>query len=304
MSTGHGAGHFADQLGGEIARIGSPVCVGLDPVLESIPAEVRARHHEPLGCLGEFCRGVLESVSGAVPAVKLQSACFERYGSRGVALLEDVAAQAVRLGLVVVLDAKRGDIGTTSAHYAESVRRTGAHAVTVNGYLGRSGITPFLDAGLGVFVLVRTSNPDSDAFQGLELKDGRSVAEAMADGVAALGREHMGSLGGSQGGERGLSGVGAVVGATKSGAARALRSRMPDQIFLIPGYGAQGGTASDLRDMIRPGASTPATAGVLVTASRSVIYPGVSRVENRESGWRGAVAAAARELAREVRGIV
>jgi orotidine-5'-phosphate decarboxylase len=268
--------------------------VGLDPVLESVPAEVRARHHEPLACLGEFCRGVLESVSGVVPAVKMQSACFERYGSRGVALLEETIALAVRLGLLVVLDAKRGDIGTTSAHYAESVRRTGAHAVTVNGYLGVSGITPFLDAGLGVFVLVRTSNKDSDAFQGLELKDGRSVAEAMAEEVRSLGLGHRGACG--------LSGVGAVVGATKSGAAKALRERMPEQVFLVPGYGAQGGTAADVRDMIRPGAATPQDAGVLVTASRSVIYaqaaPG-----GREEGWRGAVGSAARELSREVRAI-
>lgn len=280
--------HFGDLLAGAIDRVGSPVCVGLDPVLESLPAEVRARHHEPLGAIAEFCRGVLHAIAdgGAiVPAVKFQSACFERYGFKGVGVLEECMGDAARLGLVVVLDAKRGDISTTAAHYAAAAKRAGAHAITVNGYLGRSGITPFLDVGLGVFVLVRTSNPDSDGVQAHRLADGRSVAEMVADEVAALGRERRG--------ERGLSAVGAVVGATKAGEARALRARMADQYFLVPGYGAQGGKAEDVREMMRAGATAGAR-GVLVTASRSVIYAGGA------GGWGEAVRDAAMKLAAEV----
>ncbi len=283
---------FADLLSHAIDRVGSPVCVGLDPVLDSLPAEIRARHHEPTQAVAEFCRGVLQAIAKPaplVPAVKFQSACFERYGHKGVAVLEEAIAEAAGLGLVVLLDAKRGDISTTAAHYAAGARRSGAHAITVNGYLGRSGITPFLEAQLGVFVLVRTSNPDSDAIQSPRLADGRTVAEMVADEVAALGRDHRATCG--------LSHVGAVVGATKSGEARALRARLRDQFFLIPGYGAQGGKAEDVRDMMRDGTS-PGSRGVLVTASRSVIYA------SGGGAWSEAVRSAAQTLAAEVRAIV
>jgi orotidine-5'-phosphate decarboxylase len=278
---------FADRLKDSIARVGSPSCVGLDPVLESLPGQIRSRHHEPLGAIAEFSHGVLHAIAGVVPAVKFQAACFERYGSRGVALLEELAIEAQRLGLVIVYDAKRGDIGTTSAHYAAGAKRLGAHAITANGYLGRSGLTPFLDAGLGLFVLVRTSNPDSDEIQSTPLSDGRSVGAMLADVVASLGASHHA--------ECGLSNVGAVVGATKSGEARALRERMPNQIFLIPGYGAQGGTAQDIRDMRRPG-QPPHLAGVLVTASRSVIYA----ADEGGRSWSDAVSSAARRFATEI----
>jgi len=279
--------HFADRLAAAIAKTGSPSCVGLDPVLESLPTEVRARHHEPLAAIGEFCHGVLQAVAGIVPAVKFQSACFERYGSRGVALLEELAVEANRLGLVIVYDAKRGDIGTTSAHYAACAKRLGAHSITANGYLGKSGLTPFLDAELGLFILVRTSNPDSDEIQGNSLADGRTVGGMLADFVAALGKSTVGACG--------LSNVGAVVGATKSGEAIALRKRMPDQVFLIPGYGAQGGTAQDIRDMRRAGQS-PHLAGVLVTASRSVIYANPAAGQS----WSDAISAGAKQLSKEI----
>lgn len=281
---------FSDLLVDAIARRASPACVGLDPVLESLPAEVRARHHDPLPAIGEFCRGVLAAVVDHAPAVKFQAACFERYGGRGVALLEELGEHARRLGLVVIYDAKRGDISTSAAHYAAAAVRLHAHAITLSGYMGASAVTPFLGAGQGVFVLVRTSNPDSDAVQSQRLADGRSVAELMADQVASLGREWRGA--------GGLSSVGAVVGATKSADAAALRRRMPDQVFLVPGYGAQGGTADDIRVMLRPGQPAE-TAGVLVTASRSVIYAApVAR-----QTWQDAVEAAAKKLAGELKAI-
>lgn len=277
--------HFADRLHDATRRTGSPVCVGLDPVLESLPADLRAKHHDPLEAIAEFCRGVLHAAAPHAPAVKFQSACFERYGGRGVLLLEHLLTETASQGFVVVLDAKRGDIGISASHYAASARRTGAHAVTVSGYLGPTGVTPFLDAGLAAFVLVRTSNPDSDAVQAHTLGDGRTVAEMMADHVAALGASRLGACG--------LSDVGAVVGATKSSEGRALRARMPSQVFLVPGYGAQGGTAEDIRALL-----TARGDGVLVTASRSIIYaPG-------EGPWQDRVAAAAKKLNREVFGIL
>lgn len=276
--------HFSDRLADALDRAGSPVCVGLDPVLDKLPEPVRAAHWEPPRAIAQFCAGVLEAVAGTVPAVKVQSACFERYGAEGVRTLEGVLSDARARGLVTVLDAKRGDIGVSAEHYAAAAFEHGrADALTVSGYLGPDTLTPYPG---GLFVLVRTSNPGSDAVQSLKLADGRTVAEMMADHVRALGDARRGS--------RGLSDVGAVVGATKPGDGPALRARMPDQVFLVPGYGAQGGTADDIRGMLRPGARSPGESGVLVTASRSVIYPG------GEGDWREQIRAAARRLASEI----
>jgi orotidine-5'-phosphate decarboxylase len=246
---------------------GSPACVGLDPVLERLPAPVRAQHADPVAAIHAFCAGVVDAVAGLVPVVKPQSACFERYGPPGVAALHALIAHARSRGLIVVLDAKRGDIGLTAEHYAHAAfDSAGADAVTLSGYMGPDTIEPFLGRpGTGVFVLVRTSNPGSDAVQAQRLADGRSVAELIADMVHTLGM--------SRSGARGLSDVGAVVGATKSADAAALRARMPNTIFLIPGYGAQGGTLDDVRACVRPGAKSPGDLGVLVNASRSVLYP-------------------------------
>jgi len=286
----------AELLAAALDRVGSPVCVGLDPVLESLDADLRSRHHEPIAAIAEFCHGVVRAVSPFAPAIKIQSACFERYGWKGVALLEEVASEARQRGMIVVLDFKRGDIGISAAHYAAAAVRAHAQWVTVSGYLGPSGVTPFLEAGLGAFVLVRTSNPDSDAVQAHMLTDGRSVAAMMADHVRELGAASIGS--------RELSSVGAVVGATKAGEGAMLRARMPNAVFLVPGYGAQGGTAADVRALLRPGAPSAATSGVLVTASRSVIYAKGDERTDAAKPWDQRVAAAAQTLAIEIRAVV
>jgi orotidine-5'-phosphate decarboxylase len=285
-----GATHVADRLADAMDGAGSPVCVGLDPVLERLPEQVRAEHWEPTRAISAFCRGVIDAVAPSVGIVKPQSACFERYGAPGVQALERVIEHARERGLAVILDAKRGDIGVSAEHYAAAALHMGAHAITVNAYLGPSTVEPYLDAGLGVFVLVRTSNRDSDLVQARELADGGTVAEMMASQVEALGRGRCG--------ERGLSGVGAVVGATKASDGRALRAIMADQPFLVPGYGAQGGTAEDIRAMLRPGATTPGESGVVVNASRSVIFPGAP------GDWRDAVARAASGFAADVRAVL
>lgn len=287
MPTPSTAIPFSDLLLNEIDRKGAPVCVGLDPVFEKLPAHVRARHNQPTAAIGEFTRSVLDAVAPSVPAVKFQAACFERHGSAGVGVLELACRHARDLGLIVVLDAKRGDIGISAEHYAASAAHAQAHAITVSGYLGPETLEPFTTAGLGLFVLVRTSNPGSDAVQSLKLDDGRTVAAMMADHVARLGARFMGS--------RGLSSVGAVVGATKASDGRMLRERMPDQIFLIPGYGAQGGTADDIRALLGP-----RSPGVLVTASRSIIYA----FDAASSEWSADVARASRALAAEIRAVV
>ncbi|MCC6660322.1 MAG: orotidine-5'-phosphate decarboxylase [Phycisphaerales bacterium] len=275
---------FSDRLLAAIGAVGVPACVGLDPVLEQIPHAVRAAHPDPPAATYAFCLGVIDAVAGIVPAVKPQSACFERLGPPGTLVLHEVCAHASRRGLAVVLDAKRGDIGVSARHYARAAVQIGAHAITVNAYLGMETVVPYLDAGLGAFVLVRTSNPDSDAVQRARLADGRTVAEMMADHVAVLGAGHLGTAG--------VSDAGAVVGATKAADGPALRKRMPNTMFLVPGYGAQGGSAEDVRELFDSRGG-----GVLVNASRSVLYP----TPPEDPDWRHAVALAAQRFTDDLR---
>ncbi len=289
--------HFSDRLAEAIDRAGSPVCVGLDPVADRLPAAMQG----PGGAaekIEQFCQGVIDAVAPHVPAVKFQSACFERYNAAGARTLRTLIRHARSRRLIVILDAKGGDIGVTAEHYAHAAfggddanPENAADALTVSGYLGPDTVEPFLRPGRGVFVLVRTSNPGSDAVQSHRLADGRTVAEMMADHVTALGATRRGT--------RGLSDVGAVVAATKPADAAALRARMPGSIFLVPGYGAQGGTAADVRAMIRPGARSTGDAGVLITASRSVIYA----FEPSDFDWTSAVGRAAAEFAGELRAL-
>lgn len=280
---------FADKLADAIDRAGTPLCVGLDPVLERLPDGIDRR--DASAALDSFCAGVIDAVAGVVPAVKPQSACFERHGSAGVAALERVIGRAREAGLVVLLDVKRGDIGPTARHYAAAAAGLGADAVTVNPYMGTPAVEASLEAGLGVFALVRTSNPEGDAVQSLLLERGGSVADRVASLVAGVGRRAIGG--------RGLSDVGAVVGATRAGEGPTLRGRMPDQVFLVPGLGAQGGSARDVRSMIRPGARRPGEMGVLASSSRSVIYAWEEGAGGRE--WIDAVRSAADRAAADVR---
>ncbi|MBM4008028.1 MAG: orotidine-5'-phosphate decarboxylase [Planctomycetes bacterium] len=279
-----GRQHPADSLLKAIDAMGAPVCVGLDPVLERIPSEVRIG--TPAASVARFSLGIIDAVRGIVPCIKVQAACFERYGADGFKALEEVMVAAKAAGLLTILDAKRGDIGISAEHYAAALfGHFSADWCTVNAYLGIDGVTPFLAHG-GVFALVRTSNPASDALQSLQLTDGRSVAEAVASLVAATGAQSIGTSG--------FSSLGAVVGATKAQDATSLRAVMPQQLFLVPGYGAQGGTADDVRRCFRPDGK-----GAIVTASRSVIYPTCDDGEH----WKSAVERAARTFAAEIRAV-
>ncbi len=280
------AAHPADRLLAAFERIGAPVCVGLDPVIDRMPSPLAGL--APAASLERFSLGALEAIREHVACVKLQSACYERYGAEGIAALHTVAHAAWAAGFEVILDAKRGDIGISAEHYAAASLAHHADWTTVNGYLGDDGIAPFLHAtggaGRGAFALVRTSNPSGDAFQSLRLADGRSIAEAMADLVATLGAGHLG--------ERGTSALGAVVGATKRHDAAALRARMPQQMFLVPGYGAQGGGVDDVLPCFRSDGT-----GAIVTASRSVIYP----AGGGGADWTAAIAKAAERFRAEIR---
>jgi orotidine-5'-phosphate decarboxylase len=273
--------HPADSMLAAIDRVGAPVCVGIDPVLDRLP-EACLIAGEPLPSIERFCRGVVEAVAPSVGVCKYQSACFERYGSQGVALLEGLLAHAAECGLEVILDAKRGDIGISAEHYAAAVRGR-APWVTVNAYLGTDGIEPFLEHG-GAFALARTSNPGGDALQRLELADGRTIAEAVADLLAEAGDSRIG--------DSGYSALGAVVGATKRADAEMLRSRMPRQLFLVPGYGAQGGGVDDVLPCFNADGR-----GAVITASRSVIY---AFKNDTVGAWTDAVTRAAERFSSEI----
>jgi orotidine-5'-phosphate decarboxylase len=287
----------ADLLAQALARTNTTACVGLDPVFEQLPDALRTL--APVSAIEAFSLGVVRAISGAgVGVVKVQSACYERYGSAGFAAMERTIAATRDAGLLVVLDAKRGDIGISANHYAASAKAIGAHWITVNGYLGPSTIEPYLQAGLGVFVLVRTSNPDSDSVQAHTLASGASVAEMMASHVRTLGDKFMGS---THAGSTPLSSVGAVVGATKPQDGPRLRALMPNTTFLVPGYGAQGGTLADIRGLMRAGTRKASEAGVLITASRSVIYPKADAIDASSThAWDARVHRAAQALIAEL----
>lgn len=236
--------------------------------------------------------GILDAIVGSVAVIKPQSACFERFGSAGYAILEKVIARARDLDFIVILDAKRADIGSSATHYAIGAADLGAHFITVSPYMGPSSIEPFLDAGLGVFALARTSNQDSDVVQLQPLADGSCVTHAISTMIANMGADKIG--------DSGISNLGAVVGATKSAAdVRTLRDIMPNQMFLVPGVGAQGGTIDDVKPMTRSGTSTPGELGVIVNASRSVIYA----QPTADQSWLSAIQVAASTFAKDLKSL-
>jgi orotidine-5'-phosphate decarboxylase len=275
--------HVADRLLSAVQRCGAPLCVGLDPVVAKLPEPLRARP-SAAKAIEEFSLAVLAACVRIAPVVKVQSACYERHGIDGMKALAATLAAAREHGYEVILDAKRGDIGISAEHYAAAAfEQARADWVTVNAYLGADGLAPFLAAGHGAFALVRTSNPGGDALQSLRLEDGRTVAEAVADLVAEAGKA---SIGGS-----GFSALGAVVGATKPADAARLRGRMPHALFLVPGYGAQGGGIADIKPCFHPDGR-----GAIITASRSIIYPQAPDA----SDWAGAIRRAAESTHREL----
>jgi len=271
--------HFSDRLADAVERKRSQLVVGLDPVVERMPAALH-------GDLRAFCAGIVDAVADHAVAVKPQSAFFEAHGADGVRAFRDVCGYARDAGLLVIADVKRGDVGSTARAYAQAYVPL-ADALTVNPYLGGDSVEPFLEAcrrdGAGVFFLVKTSNPGSADVQDVELADGRRLWQHVAGLVRGWGEDLVG--------DRGLSAVGAVVGATFPREVAAARSLLPHSVLLLPGVGAQGGTPTDLAPAFAAG---PASA--LVSASRSVIYA------RPEAGgdWQSAVEAEAKRLAREV----
>ena len=278
------AKHFADRMLDAVEAKQAPLCVGLDPMYERLPKQIREiASAEPRG-LGEqaagareFCQSVIDIVADQVPCVKLQSAYFERCGITGMRAYFEVADYAREAGLLVIGDVKRADIGPTAeayavAHLEEAYVGQGADeravtvdAVTVNQYFGTDGVQPFVnlakEAGQGVFVVTRTSNPSAKEFQDFKDTDGLRLFERVAERVNDWANQ-AGCVGDS-----GYSLVGAVVAATYPQDTARLRAMMPNSLLLVPGVGAQGGSIEDATQAFHEDGW-----GGLVTVSRSVIY--------------------------------
>jgi orotidine-5'-phosphate decarboxylase len=291
--------NFADRVAEAVGRKQSQLVVGLDPVVDLLPMELRGE--AVLGRAGaassvaRFCKGIVDAVGPYVVAVKPQSAFFEALGSDGFGALEEVCDYARSTGLLVLIDAKRGDIGSTSRAYAAAFlepREDGvplADAMTASPYLGLDSVEPLLAAcrrhGAGVFFLVRTSNAGATDVLDLALSDGRPLWQYVAGLVSEWGAPLVGA--------QGMSSIGAVVGATHPRAVSEARRLLPHSPMLLPGIGAQGATPADVAR-----AFTAGPASALVTASRSVIYA----YRESETDWRAAAGAEAQRLAVQVWG--
>lgn len=244
--------YFIDKLEEEMAAKNSRICVGLDPHLELLPETVLApellndllkNQVEIAAAVLKFNRNLIEAVADLTAVVKPQMAFYEKLGAAGMECLWLTIKAAKAKGLLVLLDGKRNDIGSTAGAYAESYlgrKKSAADAITINPYLGRDGIIPFLEnKEKGAFALLRTSNPSAADLQDVELKDGRKVYQALGEFLEKLGSDYQG--------ESGYSNLAAVVGATYPRELKEIRKQLKSVFFLIPGYGAQGGGAADIK---------------------------------------------------------
>lgn len=263
----------------KIQKTKAPICVGLDPMLSYIPEHVLKKafseYGETLEGAGEavwqFNKEIIDATADLIPSVKPQIAMYEQFGIEGLRIYDRTVKYCQEKGLIVIGDVKRGDIGSTSTAYAtghigqvqvgsKTYAGFDTEYITVNPYLGTDGVKPFVDVcnefDRGIFVLVKTSNPSSGEFQD-RLIDGRPLYELVAEKVVEWGDASM---------DGSYSNVGAVVGATYPEMSRVLRRLMPRTYFLVPGYGAQGGTAEDLKYCFNEDGL-----GAIVNSSRGII---------------------------------
>lgn len=292
---------FSERLATAVGRCGNPVLVGLDPRAENLPEGMLARDAgwaEKARAYAAFCCGIVDVVAPLVPAVKPQAAFFEELGPDGMVALAHVIRHARQAGLLVIVDGKRNDIGSTATAYAHaylgrSSSAWGADALTVSPYLGDDSLQPFVEVATqveaGVFVLVKTSNPGGPLFQDLRCDD-RLLFEHVADYVERLAVATQG--------ESGYGAIGAVVGATYPEQLAELRRRMPHTWILVPGYGAQGGSARDVA-----GAFDDRGLGAIVNNSRGIIFAHSRPPYQQRFGatrWQEAVEAATRQMIAEL----
>jgi len=310
--------HFADRLIERIRQKGTPACVGLDPVYSHLPADIAEQRElndetdveASLDAVLEFCRRIIGMVAPLIPAVKINSAFFERYYWDGIEGYYDLVQEAAAAGLIVIGDIKRGDIGHSSGSYAKAHLSdpdfatlddlVAPDAVTVNPYFGIDGIRPFLETAResgdkGLFALVQTSNESAADVQGLTLEGGMTVGERVGVLVNAWAGDE-GLMGSS-----GYSCLGAVVSPRDPASTTKLRALMPNCIFLVPGFGAQGRTAEQIKPCFKADGT-----GALVNASRSVIYAyeDMKYLEMYTSEWEKCVEHACRDFVAVLKTVV
>ena len=283
--------NIVDKLIENTIRTKNPSVIGLDPDIGKIPAcyKVNAKSNNPFEAVAnviyEFNRDVIDTVADLVPAVKPQMAFYEKYGSYGVAAFEKTAAYAKCKGLVVIEDAKRNDIGNTAGAYADGhlgcvelldgscTPSFDADFLTVTPFLGSESLHPFIEVckknSKGIFVLVKTSNTSSGEIQDVVVSDGMTISQSIAKYVSEQADAFTG--------EHGYSSIGAVVGATYPEEAVSLRKLMPKSYFLVPGYGAQGGSAKDIIPCFNEDGL-----GAIVNSSRGILYTHMTNEERAQ----------------------
>jgi len=277
------ASHFADRLCDAVKTKKTSLIVGLDPVYTRLPSAIRSHRQmndefdaaAAVDAIFDFCTQTMRIVAPMVPAVKINIAFFEKYLWEGLETYYSLISEADELGLEIIGDVKRGDIGHTAEAYAaahlENPELAGLEdtlapdAITVNGYTGTDGIEPFADMadkqGKGIFVLVRTSNPSAAAIQDFTDAEGQTMYEKLAEVVGQIANND-GRIG-----NYGYSNVGMVVGGTAPKVTTALRQKYDKVWFLVPGYGSQGAEAANCIRFCKPNGT-----GALINASRSIIY--------------------------------
>ncbi|MHC4237109.1 MAG: orotidine-5'-phosphate decarboxylase [Planctomycetota bacterium] len=277
------ANHFADRLSEAVKKKGTSLVVGLDPVYGRLPEQIRTNRHmndetdaaASVDAFFDFCTRTLKVVAPLVPAVKINIAYFERYLWDGLETYYALVSEAEALGLEVIGDVKRGDIGHTATAYAQAHLQNPEYvdtegiitpdAITVNGFAGADGILPFADVaneqGKGVFVWVRASNPSAGIIQDFTDASGVKMYEKLAEAVGEIANQN------KRIGSGGYSNIGMVVGGTSPEATSMLRQRYPKCWFLVPGFGSQGATAADCVRFCNADGL-----GALINASRSILY--------------------------------
>ena len=279
---------FGDRLAAALAQTKTPLCMGIDPHKALMPALFCDDTGTPsLEGLRDFALTLVDAATGLVPAIKPQAAMFEAFGPQGVALLAETAMAAQSAGLLVIMDAKRGDIGSTSEAYAHAYLGHDApfpsDALTINPWMGLDTLAPFMtraaQTNSGLFILVRTSNKGAADLQELTVDNNRLVYQQLAHDLAPLIAEATGASG--------LSSFGIVAGATVPEQAEELRTILPSAPFLIPGFGAQG--AGPAHATIALSRDNGAFAGGLVNSSRGIIFCEAATKAETLEGYKKAV---------------
>ena len=284
--------HFGDKLVTRIRNTNSFLCLGVDPHLDLIPKifDVNSKSSNNIGKVEKFCFSLLDIAVNKVPAIKPQVAFFEQLGPEGMKILSKLCTYARSKGFLVIMDAKRGDIGSTSQAYANTFLGEDApfpsDALTINPWLGLDSLEPFFEkakiTGCGLFILIHTSNKGSKDIQELQIQGGNKCYEHLANILKPIIEKNRGRLG--------LSSIGVVAGATFKDQAIALRELLPCAPFLIPGFGAQGASASEASASLIIDKSYPGLKNFgLINASRSILFPKNSYFAKTINEWQNII---------------